>query len=132
MFLDIEGKYSAFEELMHYFHLDFKVYYILIIIVLINCIKSSIIYVSFKRGKGVFTYFGIVDLFITILAGIGLGYGMIFQGVLSDISSKHYEIWGTKLMFLCVVSLILFIIQLVLTLKVRDGNLKASKTSPYK
>lgn len=120
MFLGIDGKYSAFEELMYYYHFDFKVYYILSIIVLVNCIKSVIGYISSKKGKSVNSYSSIIDLFITVLAGIGLGFGMIFQGVLSDISNKYFEIWGNKLLVLCVASLLLFIIQLVFTLKLRN------------
>lgn len=120
MFLGIDGNYSAFEELMYYYHFDFKVYYILSIIVLVNCIKSVINYISSKKGKVVNTYYSVIDLFITVLAGIGLGFGMIFQGVLSDISNKYFKIWGNKLLILCVVSLLLFIVQLVFTIKVRD------------
>lgn len=120
MFLGIDGKYSAFEELMHYYHFDFKVYYILFIIVLINSIKSVINYISIKKEKTLNTYSSIIDLFISLLAGIGLGYGMIFQGVLSDISSKYFEIWGNKLLVLCVVSLLLFIVQLIFTFKIRS------------
>lgn len=120
MFLGIDGNYSAFEELMYYYHFDFKVYYILSIIVLVNCIKSVINYISSKKGKVVNTYYSVIDLFITVLAGIGLGFGMIFQGVLSDISSKYSGIWANKLFFLCVVSLLLFIVQLIFTLKIRS------------
>lgn len=122
MFLGIDGKYSAFEELMHYYHFDFKVYYILFIIVLVNCIKSVINYISFKKRKVLNNYSNIIDLFISVLAGIGLGYGMIFQGVLSDISNKYFEIWGNKLFVLCVISLLLFIGQSIFTFKVRDKS----------
>jgi hypothetical protein len=122
MFLGIDGEYSAFEELMHYYHFDFKVYYILFIIVLVNCIKSLINYISFKKRKVLNNYSNIIDLFISVLAGIGLCYGMIFQGVLSDISNKYFRIWGNKLFVLCVVSLISFIIQFILTFKVRDKS----------
>lgn len=122
MFLGIDGKYSAFEELMHYYHFDFKVYYILFIIVLVNCIKSVINYISFKKRKVLNNYSNIIDLFISVLAGIGLGYGMIFQGVLSDISNKYFEIWGNNLFVLCVISLLLFIGQSIFTFKVRDKS----------
>lgn len=120
MFLGIDGNYSAFEELMHYYHFDFKVYYILSIIVFVNCIKSVVNYISSKKGKVVNTYSSIIDLFVNIVAGIGLGFGMIFQGVLSDISSKYFKIWGNKLLVLCVVSLLLFIVQLIFTLNIRS------------
>ena len=128
MFLGIDGKYSAFEELMHYYHFDFKVYYILFIIVLVNSTKSVINYISIKRGKTLITYSSIIDLFISVLAGIGLGYGMVFQGILSDISNKYFEIWGNKLFVLCVVSFILFVVQFIFTIKARD---KSSKNEIY-
>lgn len=63
---------------------------------------------------------GNMDLLISILAGIGLGYVMLFQAVLSDISSKYFKIWGNKMFVLCIASFILFIIQLICTLRIRD------------
>ena len=46
MYLGIDGKYSQFEELMHYYHIQFTVYYLLVAIVLVNSIKSVINYIN--------------------------------------------------------------------------------------
>ncbi|SDX30709.1 hypothetical protein [Tepidimicrobium xylanilyticum] len=120
MYLGMDGKYSAFEELMHYYHLNFYVYYFLLLIVFVNCIKVIVNFTSVKKGKVSNINSGNMDLLISILAGIGLGYGMLFQGVLSDISSKYFKIWGNKMFVLCIASFILFIIQLICTLRIRD------------
>lgn len=124
MYLDVNGNYSAFEEIMNYYHLDFKVYYILAIIVLINALKVIIDFVTIKKGKVPKCYSSPIDLVVSILAGIGLAYGLFFQGVLSDISSKYSEVWGSKIFFLCLISFILFIIQVIFTLKVRNSKNK--------
>lgn len=89
-------------------------------IVFVNCIKVIVNFTSVKKEKVSNITSGNMDLLISILAGIGLGYGMLFQGVLSDISSKYFKIWGNKMLVLCIASFILFIIQLICTLRIRD------------
>ena len=73
-----------------------------------------------KKGKGSFSSSSNIDILISMLCGIGLGYGMFFQGGLSDISDKYSEIWDSKMVILCIVSFVLFIIQLTFTLKVKN------------
>ncbi len=51
MYLGMDGKYSAFEELMHYYHLNFYVYYFLLLIVFVNCIKVIVNFTSVKKKK---------------------------------------------------------------------------------
>lgn len=126
MFLGIDGKYSAFEELMHYYHFDFMVYYILVLIVFVNCIKAIVDFVSVNKRKISNVSSGIMDLLVSILCGIGLGSGMIFQGVMSDISRKYFNIWGNKMFVLCIIGLILFIIQLIFTLRINNIKNKYS------
>ncbi|NLJ99562.1 MAG: hypothetical protein GX320_09945 [Tissierellia bacterium] len=116
----VDGKYSAFEELMHYYHWDFYVYYTLLAIVFINLIKSMASFISAKRGKVSGIISGYTDLFVSILAGLGLICGMFFQGVLSDISSEHSVIWGKKMFLLFIVAFILFIFQVIFTLKFKN------------
>lgn len=124
MFLGMDGKYSAFEEIMYYYHFDFMVYYILVLIVFINCIKAIVNYISVSKKEVSYIPSGSIDLLISILLGIGLGSGMVFQGVMSDVSSKYSHIWGTKMFVLCVIGLILFIIQLIFTFKIKNVNNK--------
>ena len=120
MHLDVNGNYSAFEEIMYYYNLDFKVYYILAVIVLINLIKVIIDHVNIKKSKISNQYSSWMDLLVSVLAGIGLGYGLIFQGVLSDVSSKYSGVWANKMILLCIISFVMFIIQFVFTLKIRN------------
>lgn len=68
----VNGKYSAFEELMHYYHWDFYVYYFLVLIVFINCIKSIVNFISIKKGKSSNLTSGYIDLIISVIAGMGL------------------------------------------------------------
>lgn len=119
MFLGPDGTYSAFEELMYYFDIQFSVYYILTLIVAMNCIKVVVNYVFIRKGKKAKFSSSVFDLITSMLAGIGLGTGMLFQGVLADVSFKHFEIWGDKLLLLCIVSLVLFIIQFIFVFKIK-------------
>ena len=109
----VDGKYSAFEELMHYYHISFNVYHILVLIVLVNCIKAIVIFYSLKKQKVSNGFSSNTDLLSSILAGMGLGTGMAFNGVIADISSKYFKIWGSKMLVLSLVALILFIIQFI-------------------
>jgi uncharacterized membrane protein YjfL (UPF0719 family) len=113
----VDGKYSAFEELMYYYHFEFFVYYLLVLIVFLNSIKAIAKYNSIKRCKVSNISLGYADLLISIIAGVGLGSGMFFQGILSDISSRYFKIWGNKMFVLCIVAFILFIVQLIFTVK---------------
>lgn len=109
----VDGKYSAFEELMNYYHISFNVYYILVLIVLVNCIKAIVIFYSLRKQNISNISSSNMDLLLSILAGMGLGTGMLFNGVFADMSSKYFKIWGSKMFILCLAALILFIIQII-------------------
>lgn len=66
----VEGQYSAFKELMYYYHYEFNVFYLLTIIVLINCIKSIVHFVIAKQGKIQCNKFGFIDVMVSIFAGL--------------------------------------------------------------
>ena len=125
----VDGKYSAFEELMYYYHWDFYVYYFLVLIVFVNCIKAIVNCSSVKKCKVSNITSSYIDLLVSILAGTGLMCGMFFQGVLSDISSKYSKVWLDKMFILCVVAFVLFIIQLIFILK--KENIKNKKNEKY-
>lgn len=112
MYLDASGRYSAFEELMSYYNLNFYVYFILMSIVLVNCIKALMDYINIKNGRRSKVKSGIFDIITSILSGYGLFTGLFFHGVLADISDKYSKIWTNKLLIISIVTFILFIIQL--------------------
>lgn len=115
----INGKYNPFEELMYYYKWGFYVYYFLMFIVFINSIKSLLNFFYFKRDNNISAY---IDLFISFLCGLGLACGMLFQAILSDISSKYYKMWGNKMMILCILAFILFVIQVIFFIKKEKSN----------
>ena len=120
MDFNIEGQYSAFEELMYYYHYEFNIFYLLAMIVLVNCIKSVAHFVISKQGKIQYNKFWMMDIVVSVIAGLGLLFGLIFQGVLSDISTKYSSIYLGKMMFLSVTSSVLFLIQLFFSMRGRD------------
>src|SRR3712207_9253348 len=79
-----------------------------------NSIKSLLNFFYFKRDNNISAY---IDLFISFLCGLGLACGMLFQAILSDISSKYYKMWGNKMMILCILAFILFVIQVIFFIK---------------
>lgn len=76
----VDGKYSQFEELMHYYHISFTVYYILVLIVLVNCIKAIVDFYFLKKYKVSNISSSNIDLIISMIASIGLVCGMMFKG----------------------------------------------------
>lgn len=119
-----QGTYSALRELMNYYHIEFNVYYVLTIIVFINALKSVINYINLKKDKTFKFRLDYFDLVITIIAGIGLLFGIIFIGILSDISLEHSNLWFGKVFILSIIVFILFIIQLFATFKNRSKTPK--------
>lgn len=127
MHLDASGKYSAFEELMSYYHLNFYVYIILMLIVLVNCIKTIIDYIRIKKGNKLKSKSDIFNIITSILAGGGLFSGAFFHGVIADISDKYNKIWTSSILSVCIISFILFIIQIVFMIlgnKIEEKNKK--------
>ena len=116
----VDGKYSAFEELMYYYHWDFYVYYILVIILLVNCVKAIVNFIAIRKCKASDITLSFTDLIISSLAGMGLMCGVFFQGILSDISSKYSKIWWNEMFVLCIAAFVLFIVQVNLTSKIES------------
>ncbi|MBU5675468.1 hypothetical protein KQI88_03445 [Alkaliphilus sp. MSJ-5] len=48
---NINGEYSALDEVMYYYHYNFYAYYFLLSIVLINCIKVIMDYIHIVEVK---------------------------------------------------------------------------------
>ena len=104
--------YSSFNELMNYFHFNFIVYLMLFLIVLINCLKTLFNYMNVKKDPSADITISPTDIFITMLCGLGFFFGLMFQGVLADISSHYSSIWWPKIFALSIIAFLLFIIQL--------------------
>lgn len=114
-------EYSAFDGLMNYFHFEFNIYCVLVLVVLINCIDAAMRFSAAKKNDEVSVpnTFGVI---VSMLVGIGLFNALLFQGVLSDISSKYSEIWFNKIFILCIIAFILFVIQFILCVKTAKLN----------
>jgi hypothetical protein len=92
-------EYIALNEMMTYYHWDFFVYYILVSIVFINCMKSLIYFTSVKKDKSLESSPSYIDIFISILANIGLLCGTLFQGILTDIPANNGSQWWSEYLF---------------------------------
>lgn len=105
---------------MHYYHYNFYAYYFLLLIVLINCIKAVIDYIHIKDEKMRKTKASYYDIFLSIVAGLGLLTGTFFHGILTDIPNSHSEEWVGKMSLISIIAFVLFIIQI--TFFIRSSN----------
>lgn len=110
---DMTQNYSPFTELMSYFYFNFNVYYVLLSILALNVLRTITGFYSNCNGpKPISGY----DFLISILVGIGLLDALYFQGVLSDISNIESDKWFGKMFAVCFAALILFSVQVVLSI----------------
>lgn len=74
--------YNSLNEMMSYFHLNFIVYFILLLIVIINCLKTIANYMRIKKDSKADLTTGPTDIGITLLCGTALFFALYFQGFL--------------------------------------------------
>lgn len=111
---------SNLEDIMYYFKYAFFPYIVLFIVVIVNLVKVIYSYKKEKNFKG--NVFSGMDLVIDILCGIAMSAGLLFQGVLADNNVVGYTLWCNALVIISIVSLIIFIVNLVLVFKSFLGN----------
>ncbi|GAB6106700.1 hypothetical protein [Fusibacter bizertensis] len=112
-------EYNALNELMSYYYFEFYVQCVLVIIMLINTIKSIKYYTESKRNmpsKEKNTVYSWFDFAVSVFVIIGMYFAIMFQGVISDISDVFSQIWFGKVLGLFVFVIALFIIQISLYL----------------
>ncbi len=114
MYSLLEGVYDSFTELMYYFYFEYTIYCILLTIVLLLCIKTIFNYLSIKNNPSSNITVHPLDFVISILIGIAFLSSMMFQGVLSDISTEQSSIWYSRVLALCLIYICLFIVQCIL------------------
>ena len=93
MYSLIDGVYDRFTELMHYFYFEYAVYCILLIIMLFISIKIISNYLAIKNNSSSNVTVHSLDFVISVLIGAAFFSSMMFQGVLSDISTEQSKIW---------------------------------------
>lgn len=118
----MNGEYSSFLELMHYFNFEFNIYIVLLSIIVINCFKAVTNYRKFVKGSEEVA-FDISSIIISILCEIAFLNAFMFQGVVADISTTAGEAWYSKVLVVSILSFLAFAVQIFFT-----GRLvKASK-----
>lgn len=108
------------QDIMYYFKFAFFPYIVLFIVVITNFYKA----ICFtKRDKNsdrcAFTK---VDLAIDVLCGLAMGAGIVFQGVLADNNAPGHMGWSRVLIIISIISLIIFIINLVVVSKKKSNE----------
>lgn len=113
MYSLLDGVYDSFTELMYYFYFEYAIYCILLIIMTLLFIKTIANYLAVKNNPSSNITVHPLDIVISILIGIAFLSAMMFQGVLSDISTEQSKIWLPRVVALCLIYIILFILQCV-------------------
>lgn len=124
MYSLIDGVYDRFTELMHYFYFEYAVYCILLIIMLFISIKIISNYLAIKNNSSSNITVHSLDFVISVLIGAAFFSSMMFQGVLSDISTEQSKIWFPRVSRLFFVYIILFILQCVFLSRIAKYNNK--------
>lgn len=114
MYSLLDGVYDSFTELMYYFYFEYTIYCILLIIMALICIKMISNYLAIKNNPSSNITIHPLDIAISILIGIAFYSSLMFQGVLSDISTEQSNIWFPRVLALCLIYIILFIFQCIL------------------
>ena len=107
----MEG-YSQFEEMMQHHNVQFNVFNLLALIVLLNMVKSYINYKNVKELGYKPQNTSFFDISISVLAGIGMIFGTFYYGIMSDVASEQGHLWGGKLFKIGILSGVMFLIQL--------------------
>lgn len=113
MYSLLDGVYDSFTELMYYFYFEYAVYCVLLIIMVLLCMKGLFNYLAVKKETSSNITVHPLDIVISILIGIAFFSTMMFQGVLSDISPEYSKIWFPRVVALCLIYILLFIVQCV-------------------
>lgn len=124
MYSLIDGVYDRFTELMHYFYFEYAIYCILLIIMLFISIKIISNYLAIKNNSSSNITVHSLDFVISVLIGAAFFSAMMFQGVLSDISTEQSKIWLPRVSRLFFVYIILFILQCVFLSRIAKYNNK--------
>lgn len=124
MYSLIDGVYDRFTELMHYFYFEYAIYCILLIIMLFISIKIISNYLAIKNNSSSNITVHSLDFVISVLIGAAFFSSMMFQGVLSDISTEQSKIWLPRVSRLFFVYIILFILQCVFLSRIAKYNNK--------
>ena len=107
---------SPLQDIMNHYLWNFSAYLLALAIVLLNAARSVYFYLRSKH-RPLYPKRGRLDLLISLLCGVSLAMGLMFQGVLADNNAPDIYRWSSYLWMVCLVSLALFVIQIVFHVK---------------
>lgn len=105
------------DDVMNHFQWIFIAYIVLFIIVCINFYKAIKIRKKLINNNAIRKSIQTLDLIIDILCGLAMYAGLMFQGVLADNNALNWTYWNDILIIISIVSLIIFILNVILVVK---------------
>lgn len=103
---------SPLQDIMSYYLWNFSAYLFAMAIIFLNAARSVYFYLRSKR-RPLYPKRGRMDLLISLLCGVSLAMGLMFQGILADNNAPGIYRWSSYLWMVCLVSLALFVVQIV-------------------
>lgn len=103
---------SPLQDIMSYYLWNFSAYLFALAIIFLNSARSVYFYFRSKR-RPLYPKRGRMDLLVSLLCGVSLAMGLMFQGILADNNAPGIYRWSSYLWMVCLVSLALFVVQIV-------------------
>lgn len=107
---------NPLQDIMNYYMWCFGSYFIAMTIILFNAARSVYFFLRSKK-RPIYPKRGLLDLLISLLCGVSLYMGQMFQGVLADNNVPGLYQWSSYLWLLCLASLALFVVQAAFYIK---------------
>ncbi|WP_283606602.1 hypothetical protein [Faecalispora anaeroviscerum] len=107
---------NPLQDIMNYYLWSFSAYLFAMAIIFLNAARSVYFFLR-SKSRPLYPKRGRMDLLISMLCGISLVLGLMFQGVLADNGAPDIYHWSSYLWMICLVSLALFIVQAVFHVK---------------
>lgn len=105
------------QDIMNYYSWVFSAYVFAAVIILLNTIRTVLLYLQKRTSTADTKPFGIFDLLTSTLCLAIQCSGMLFLGILADNGAPGWNNWNIPLWLLLLFSGVLVLLQLVLQAK---------------
>lgn len=108
---------SPLDDVMSYFHLIFFTYIVLFIVITLNFTKAIYINKKLNLNNSSRKTLQIFNLSMNTFCVLAMLSGHVFQGVLADNNALGWTTWNNRLLLISIMSLIIFILNLIVVFK---------------
>lgn len=113
--MPLNETYNTLLEMMDYFYIEYNIYCILFMIIIVNCGIAIKVYLNVKIKNSNLYFDCISPVIISTLCILALCHAYFFQAILADVSPAVSEMWYGKVTTILLISCFLFMVQLYCT-----------------